>query len=222
MSKKVIIVAPHPDDETLGCGGTLLKHITAGDEVHWLIITDVAEQYGFTTDRVAARTQEIERIASFYGFAATHNLALPPARLDTVPRGELVAKIAAVFSFVMPHVVYIPFRGDVHSDHGIAFDAVAACTKWFRCPSVQRVLAYETLSETEQGLIPVAGFAPTFFVNIAEQLTRKLEAVAVYASEIGKFPFPRSPEAVRALAALRGATAGCAAAEAFVLLREIA
>ena len=222
MSKKVIIVAPHPDDETLGCGGTVLKHVAAGDEVHWLILTDVAEQYGFTPDRVASRTREIQRIAAFYGFAATHNLALSPARLDTLPRGELVAKIAAVFSSVMPHVVYLPFRGDVHSDHGIAFDAVASCTKWFRYPSVQRVLAYETLSETEQGLIPAAGFAPTFFVNIAEHLEAKLEALDIYASEIGQFPFPRSREAVRALAMLRGATSGCTAAEAFVLLREIA
>jgi LmbE family N-acetylglucosaminyl deacetylase len=102
----------------------------------------------------------------------------------------------------------------------VVFNAVAAGTKWFRHPSVRRVLAYETLSETDFGLNASPGFKPNVFVDITHFIDKKIEAANVYASELGKFPFPRSPEAIRALASVRGATSGFQAAEAFELLRE--
>ena len=114
----------------------------------------------------------------------------------------------------------IPHRGDVHTDHQVVFDAVGACCKWFRYPSVKRVLAYETLSETEFGLNPQAGFQPNMFVDISLFMERKLELLKIYQSELGEFPFPRSITAVRALAQYRGATSGFEGAEAFMLLRE--
>ena len=114
----------------------------------------------------------------------------------------------------------IPHRGDVHSDHRIVFDAVTACTKWFRYPSVQRVLAYETVSETEFGLSKEQAFSPNYFVDISRFLTEKLRLMQIYESEISKPPFPRSVEVVKALAIWRGATSGYDAAEAFELLKE--
>ena len=97
---------------------------------------------------------------------------------------------------------------------------VGACSKWFRYPSVKRVLAYETLSETNFNLNPNATFNPNYFIDISEYLERKLEVLAIYRSELGVFPFPRSAEAIRALATYRGSSSGFVAAEAFQLLRE--
>ena len=108
----------------------------------------------------------------------------------------------------------------MHTDHRIVFDAVIACTKWFRYPSVKRVLAYETLSETDFSLNTNGRFYPNYFINISGYLEKKIELMSIYISEIAKFPFPRSYEAIRALATLRGAASGYIAAEAFQLLKE--
>jgi N-acetylglucosamine malate deacetylase 1 len=216
----VLAIAPHPDDETLGCGGTLLRHGAAGDEVHWLVVTDMLAEAGFSPDRIAAREREIEAVARAYGFAGVHRLRLPAARLDTLPLGDVVAAIAGVVKGVSPEVLYLPFHGDIHSDHAVVFAAAAACTKWFRYPSIRRVLAYETLSETDMA-VGQTPFQPTVHVDIAGHLDRKIEIMGLYEGESGTFPFPRSPEAIRAQAALRGTACGHRAAECFQLLKEI-
>lgn len=222
MKKQVVVVAPHPDDETLGCGGTLFRHVASGDDVHWLIVTSMTAGQGFSQDRISSREAEIAKAASRYGFASVHALGLPTTRLDTLPMGELTARIGSVFQSVNPEVVYLPFRGDVHSDHAVVSDAVLSCTKWFRYASIKRVLAYETLSETEFGIRPdIAGFRPNVYVDIHPYLHEKIEVLDIFSSELRAFPFPRSTEAVTALARLRGSTCGCEAAEAFMLLREI-
>lgn len=220
--KKIIVIAPHPDDETLGCGGTLLRHKAAGDEIHWLIVTAMKPEQGFSSERVAARAAEISAVARMYGFDSVQSLDFPTTRLDALPAGDVIAAISKVFQGIMPEVVYLPFRGDVHSDHAVVSDAAISCTKWFRHASVKRVLAYETLSETEFGISPdVPGFRPNVFVDIHPYLDKKIEILKMFAGELGEFPFPRSVEAVRALAQLRGSTAGSQAAEAFMLLKEI-
>lgn len=220
--KNVIVIAPHPDDETLGCGGALLRHQHEGDSLHWVIATSMHEEHGATAERIEHRRAEIEAVARAYGFASVHRLDFPTTRLDTIPAGDLVATLKTVFDAVSPEVVYAPYPGDVHTDHRIVFDTVAACSKWFRQSTVRRILAYETLSETEFGIRPdTAGFRPNVFINISEHLEQKLAILDLYAGETGTFPFPRSVEAVRALAALRGAAAGYTAAEAFMLLKEM-
>lgn len=217
---RTLVIAPHPDDEVLGCGGTLLRRGAEGATLGWLIVTAASEAAGWSAAQVRARRSEIDEVRSRLGFAEVFNLALPPARLDTLPIGDLVKRFAEVFKSFEPQEVLMPHRSDSHSDHRVVFDAAAACTKWFRYPSVKRVLAYETLSETDAALDTGAPFRPNVFVDIGEYLDRKVEAMAVYASEVGDFPFPRSAHALRALAAVRGAAAGYAAAEAFELLRE--
>lgn len=219
--RKVLCVAPHPDDETLGCGGTLLRHIAEGDEVHWLLMTTMLPG-DFAAARIAARAGEIDAIAQGYGFREVHHAGWPTTRLDTLPKGDLVASVSSVFSKVRPHTVYLPYRNDVHSDHAAVFDAVAACCKHFRYPTVRCVRAYETLSETEFGIRPDdPGFRPNLFVDIAPWLERKIELMRHYVGEMEPAPFPRSEEALRALATYRGIAAGTLAAEAFVTLREI-
>lgn len=217
---RVLVVAPHPDDETLGCGGTLLWHRDRGDELHWLIVTAIHPEQGFTEARVAEREHEIAQVTAAYRFASVHQLGFPTTRVDASPRGDLVSAMKAAFDTIRPEVVYSPYFGDAHSDHRVIFEAVAACTKWFRAPYVRRVLAYEALSETDAALPDRAPFIPTTFVNIEAWLDEKLRICSIFRSEMGAFPFPRSEQALRALAHLRGATAGFSAAEAFVLLRE--
>ena len=217
----ILAVAPHPDDETLGCGGTLLRHRRAGDAVHWLIATRMSAAMGADEARIARRAQEIVEVAARYGFAETHQLDFDATRLDAVPLHTLVDAVGAVVRRVAPEIVYLPYRRDAHTDHARVFDAVAACTKWFRYPSIHRVLAYETLSETEFQLDPDAGgFRATVFNDVTAYLDAKIDIMSVFASELGEHPFPRSGSSIRALAQLRGAAAGFEAAEAFMLLRE--
>ena len=220
MTERILVVAPHPDDELLGCGGSLLRWRQEGAEIDWLLVTSITEEHGWPAERVASRTDEIRRVAAAAGFRRTIELGLPTARLDEQPLSALIQRVGEVMRDCEPSVVLLPSPGDAHSDHRVVFDAVSACTKWFRYPSVRRVLAYETLSETDFGLDPAAAFIPNVFVDISAQLDRKLELLGIYASELGAHPFPRSLEAVRALAQVRGAASGFAAAEAFQLLRE--
>lgn len=217
----VLVVAPHPDDETLGCGGTLLRRGSEGKELHWLIATRMTSEGGYDADVIRRRKEEIDTVGVEYGMSAIHRLDFPTAKLDAVPRKDLVEEMSEVFREVEPDEVYLPFRGDAHSDHAVVFDAAASCTKWFRSASVCRVLAYETLSETDQSLKPgMGGFRPNVYVDISGHLKRKLEIMSCFESEVGPHPFPRSDTGIESLARLRGAASGFKAAEAFLLLRE--
>jgi LmbE family N-acetylglucosaminyl deacetylase len=220
MTKRVLVVAPHPDDETLGCGGTLMRLHQQGAELAWLIVTGISEEYGWTAERVQQRDEEIDQVAKLMGFSEVFNLQLPTTRLDTLSMQELINQFSVVFKAFEPEQLFLPNRSDAHTDHRVVYDAAAACTKWFRYPSIRRVLAYETLSETGFGIGAESVFDPNYFVDITGFLERKLHVMAVYQSELGTFPFPRSVEAIRALAAVRGVASGFVAAEAFQLLRE--
>lgn len=216
-----MVVSPHPDDETLGCGGTLLRHRDEGCSLHWVIATEMRPELGYSAGRIAGRKAEIEAVAAAFGFDSVRSLGFPTTRLDVEPMGGIVARMAEAFRAAAPDTVYLPFPGDAHSDHKAVFEAAMACCKWFRFPSVRRVLAYETLSETDANIDPGApAFRPNVFIGIPGQLERKLSILALFAGETGEFPFPRSRRAVEALAALRGSACGAEAAEAFMLLRE--
>jgi len=217
---KTIVIAPHPDDEVLGVGGTLLRRKAEGANVAWLIVTGISIESGWSQDRVNQRADEIRRITELFGFDNVFTLNFPTTQLDRIPMTDLVAGISTVFKAFQPEEVFVPHPSDVHTDHRIVFDAAASCTKWFRYPSVKRVLAYETLSETDFCLGTDQGFRPNVFVDIEPFLEDKLRAMDIYASELGMPPFPRSHEVINALATLRGAASGFKAAEAFELLRE--
>ena len=218
---KTIVIAPHPDDEVLGVGGTLMRRKAEGEKMAWLIVTGISAEAGWSGEKIKQRADEIKRVTEFIGFDSVFELNFPTTQLDQVPMSDLIAAISNVFKTFEPEEVFVPHPSDVHTDHRIVFDAVASCTKWFRYPSVRRVLAYETLSETDFGLGANQAFRPNVFINIEPYLAEKLQAMDIYVSELGVFPFPRSHEAIRALATLRGAASGFKAAEAFELLREI-
>ncbi len=220
-SGPLLIVAPHPDDETLGAGGLALRAKAEGRAVHWLIVTGITEAQGWPAEKVARREEEIRAVAEAFGFDGVHRLNLPSARLETLPLGDLIGGIGSVVKFVAPEVLLIPHRGDAHSDHHVVYDAATACAKWFRYPSVKWTLVYETLSETDAGLFGSDPFLPSVFVDISGHLAEKLRITRLFNDEIGEFPFPRSLEAIEALAKVRGAACGVAAAEAFMLLRGV-
>lgn len=220
--KNVLIVSAHPDDEVIGAGGTLLKHVQQGDKVYWLIITNISEGPAFTAERVAGRQQEIDTIAEAFGFAGVIKLDYPTATLSSQTLIQLVPDVSAAFMKWQPEIVYCVNRSDAHSDHRIVFEAVMACTKSFRYPFVKKVLMYECVSETEFApALPERAFIPNYFVDISAFIEKKLQLMQVYASEVAEHPFPRSLDNLRALAHFRGATVGVHYAEAFQLIKYI-
>ncbi|MDZ7692674.1 MAG: PIG-L family deacetylase [Balneolaceae bacterium] len=221
MSKTVLVVSGHPDDETLGAGGTLLRHQKQGDNVIWLIITNVFEQQGFSKERVSARQNEIKEVAKQFKFHETEMLDYPTMSLSSNDLGNLISDISEVIKKYKPEIIYTMNRSDAHSDHRIIFDAVMACTKSFRYPFIREVLMYECISETEFApALPEKQFQPNCFVDISEELEQKINIMKIFESEIGNHPFPRSERNIKALATHRGATAGVEYAEAFQIIKS--
>ena len=217
---KVMVIAPHPDDEILGVGGTLMRRKASGAAISCVFVTGISTAHGWPAERVAERAAEIRNVAELIGFDEVIELNFPTTKLDTLAIGDLVGALSTAIKNFEPNEVFVPHPSDIHTDHRVAFDAAASCVKWFRYPSIRRVLAYETLSETDFGLGVDLGFRPNVFEDISVFLDLKLQAMSVYASEMGAAPFPRSAEVIRALAIVRGAASGFRAAEAFQLLTE--
>ena len=215
---KILIVSVHPDDETLGCGGTLLKHKADGDEIHWLICTTLDKEHPYYTKREG----EIKKVSTLYDFDSLHNMRLKTMELDTYSISELVTSISKIINDIKPNIIYLPFKSDVHSDHRKIFEAAYSCTKSFRYPFIKKIYMMETLSETE--FAPSTkddSFIPNVFVDISKYFDKKIEIMQTYESELQEHPFPRSIENIRALATFRGSTARCYYAESFMLLKEI-
>jgi N-acetylglucosamine malate deacetylase 1 len=218
MKNKVLTIAVHPDDETLGCGGTLLKHKANNDEIHWLICTTIDKSHSY----YETREKEIKKVSNMYDFDSVHNLRLKTMQVDEYSMSELVGKISKVINEVKPNIIYLPFKGDVHSDHRKIFEAAYSCTKSFRYPFIKKIYMIETLSETE--FAPSTkedSFIPNSFIDISEYMDKKIEIMKIFESEIAEHPFPRSERNLRSLGTLRGASSGCEYAESFVLLKEI-
>ena len=214
---RILVVAPHPDDETLGCGGTLLKHKSDSDDLYWLIATTINDEYKWSKEKIKKREEEIVEISGLYQFSKTFRLGLATTQLDTIPLTELITKFVAVYEKIKPEIIYMPFRNDVHTDHQIISKALQSTFKWFRYPYLKKVLMYETLSETEYSFIDEP-FRPNTFYDISKFLDKKITAMKIYESEIGTFPFPRSEKAIRSLARLRGSQSGYEYAESFQLV----
>jgi LmbE family N-acetylglucosaminyl deacetylase len=217
---KVIVVSAHPDDEVLGVGGALIRHREQGDELHWLIATNVYCEQGFSQERVDSRQSEISTVASQLKMKV-HQLDFRTMTLTSGDLLKLVPEISDIFQQVKPEMLYVLNRSDAHSDHRVLFDAVMACTKSFRYPFIREVLMYECLSETEFApALPEKVFLPNCYIDVSDQMEEKLELMRVYESELGEHPFPRSERNIRALATFRGASCGVNYAEAFQILKS--
>ena len=223
---KVLVFAPHPDDEILGCGGTMAWHIANDDTVEVCIVTRGKPPVFQIDQEIYDRWPhnlypEIVKSHHLLGVAQTYYLEFPAVMLEDVPRYELNNQILDLISRCEPNIIYMPHFGDMQKDHLITCEAIMVAVRPKYKHIVQYVYAYETLSETEWNIPhPSKCFIPNVFIDISRFLAQKLAAMACYQSQLGDFPDPRSLEAVDSLAKLRGSTMGVAAAEAFMLIRE--
>jgi N-acetylglucosamine malate deacetylase 1 len=218
---RALVLAPHPDDEVLGCGGTMARIAAAGGHVEVAVVTRVRPPR-FSSDQADQVRAEAEAAHTVLGVARTHFLDLPAAELDRVARADINQAIAEVVAAARPDTLFVPFVGDLHFDHGLVFDAalVAARPRGRDYPA--RILAYETVSETNWSAPSLSpAFHPNVFVDISDHLDTKLRAFACFRSQCQPSPDERSLETLRALAVVRGSTVTRAAAEAFVLIREV-
>lgn len=216
----IAIIAPHADDETLGCGGLILKFKKANERVCIIQVTDVDK----SSKRYMYRKNQIEKVLAAYDIPLSDyfNLGYGPATLTSRSMSGLISSISKILQDVQPNAVYLPSAADAHSDHFFTFSAGIACCKTFRYPFVRSIFVYETLSETDFGLDPSkASFSPNWYEEISEELTRKQSILELYDDEIADHPFPRSSTSVEALAILRGTQANVKFAESFQLLKHI-
>ena len=219
---KVLVVSAHPDDETLGAGGTLLKHKSNGDQLFWLNGTKIDDKNPINLTKSKERKKEIQKVIKLYGIEEFFQLNYISTKLNSLTKLPMIQDISEIFTYVKPEIIYVVNRNDAHSDHRYLCDAVISASKTFRQPSIKKILMYECISETEFS-IPLMenAFLPNYFVDITSFLDKKIEIMKIYSSEMSKPPFPRSVENIKALATFRGSTAGVLAAEAFQSLMII-
>jgi LmbE family N-acetylglucosaminyl deacetylase len=224
---KILVVAAHPDDEVLGCGGTMARFVQEGHEVHIAIMGE-----GITSRHAQPQEADPEQLSRLHrqAHAAASTLKakdvvlcrLPDNRLDTVALLDVVKLVEDLLQKLKPQVVYTHHPGDLNIDHGVVHRAVLTATRPTTGQAVREIYAFEVPSSTEwafQRLVP--SFHPNVFIDVSGTLETKIDALACYESETRKFPHPRSPEALRAIAARWGSVVGCQAAEAFELVRWV-
>lgn len=216
--EKILVITPHPDDEVLGCGGTIAKYSQEGDEVYLCIVTR-AYTPDWSEEFIKNRQKEVERAKEILGVRKIYFLDYPSLKIDTIPQKELSEAIFKIIKEVNPETLFVPHRGDVRKDHSLTFEASLIASRPINSPII-RIISYETLSESEWGN-PAEPFVPNLYVDISKTFKRKIEAMKAYQSELKEFPHPRSLETIEALAKKRGSEAGLLMAEAFKLIREI-
>ena len=217
---RILIIAPHPDDEVLGCGGTIARLVRKGKIVTVAIVTKGTPV--FPASQVKQVRQEARKANKLLGTELLF-LDLPVTTLHLMPEHKLNRVFDNLIQKTKPDAVFAPFPGDRHEDHRQIFDAVMVATRPDgRRHSVNRICCYETVSETHwsaSGIEPA--FDPTWYVDISDTLPDKVAAMRQYQTQLDAAIPARSIEAIEALARFRGSIVGMKAAEAFLLSREL-
>lgn len=225
---KVLIIAAHPDDEVLGCGGTIARHVQSRDEVHVLILAegltsrDKERERDKRADELSALAQAAREAGRILGVQSVELHDFPDNRMDSLELLDVVKVIEAAIDKYKPDAVYTHHAGDVNIDHRIVHQAVVTACRPLPGQCVKTLLFFEVLSSTEwqtPGSAPA--FMPNYFVEISDFLDKKLKALEAYRNEMRDWPHPRSLKAVEHLARWRGASAGVEAAEGFILGRKL-
>ena len=226
MSKIILVIAAHPDDEVLGCGGTMAKHVLAGDEVYCLILGE-----GITSRNLKPQLAKVElkklksqsgKAAKAIGIKKVSFRDFPDQRFDAVPILEIIKAIEEFKETLSPEVIYTHHHGDLNIDHQITFKAVLTAFRSLKGETVKEIYSFEVPSSTEWNSPHSQNyFMPNVFVDISDTLDKKIEALKAYLGEIRECPHPRSPEVLRAIALRWGSVVGCQAAEAFELIRAV-
>jgi len=220
---KTLIIAPHADDEILGCGGLILKRLSENNKVGWLLMTTPKITSEFDQKKFKERKQAIDIVRNEIGIKESdfYQLNFLPAALDEYPTEKLIKSVKYVLDRFTPNEILVPHYGDIHSDHRITFNVVMSAAKSFRSQFVKRIMSYETISETDFNIEKYNMFIPNYFENISEFFHEKNKILNFYKNEIKEHPFPRSQENLKALAIRRGSQSGFKFAEAFMLLKQI-
>lgn len=217
---KILVIAPHPDDEVLGCGGTIIKYKKRGDEIYLCLVTKMYVTPEWSKEYIKKREKQAQIAIKKLGVKKTLFLNLPIVKLDTVPQKKINDLLSKIVTKVNPDIVFIPHQGDVNIDHRLVFASSLVALRPKPGSRIKKILSYEILSATEWGS-HFGGFLPDVYEDITKEIKEKIEVMKIYKVELKKFPHPRSIEAIEILAKKRGSEAGVQAAEAFMLLREI-
>jgi LmbE family N-acetylglucosaminyl deacetylase len=221
-ARRILVLAPHADDEVLGVGGAMARWAAEGHEVTVVVVTR-GQPPLFTVEEEDRCQEEARSAHRLLGVAHTRFLDLEAGALDRYRHRELNAHLEEAVRAAAPDEVYLPFPGDLHLDHQLVFHSAMVALRPNRPGYPRGVFAYETLSETNWNAAHCSpAFLPTHYLDISGFLEAKLRAFACYQTQVRPAPHERSLEAVQALALLRGATVGLAAAEATVTIRTVA
>ena len=222
MTRNILIISPHPDDETIGCGGIILKNKYKKNKVHCLLVTNLLEGKNISSIEIKNYNKQIRNMKALYKFDSFKQLSFPASELDTISENTIIHYMDDYIKKIKPNIVYIPFPGDIHSDHRKVFNMASSCTKSFRKPYINEVILYEVLSETNFSINPTLGpFKPNLYEDITQFFENKIKICNIFKSEFKTHPFPRSKDSVKALAILRGSEAGFKYAEAFMIIKKI-
>jgi LmbE family N-acetylglucosaminyl deacetylase len=217
---KVLVVAPHMDDEVLGCGGTIARHIESGDNIFTCFVAHRAYYHRFDELKNKIEKDHAERARDILGYKESVFFDLNDERLDVCIQDILIPLEDYIFK-IKPDIVYCPFRGDNNQDHRAVFDAVRIAVRPAAAIFIKKLLMYEVPSSTEQSPpLHENAFLPNYYVDITKCMDKKIEAFKCYETEKRDYPHPRSEKALRVLAQKRGVEIGFEYAEAFMLLRE--
>lgn len=227
-SRTILVVAAHPDDEILGVGGTVARHVREGDRVHSLILAEGSTSRSDSRDRNAHAAQiealrEAARAAArCLGAEPPRFAGLPDNRMDRLDLLDVVKEVETVVQEIAPRLVYTHHGGDLNVDHQIAHRAVLTACRPLPGATVEAIYCFETVSSSEWATPDIGRpFLPNHFVDIAEHLEQKRQALACYDQEMRPFPHARSVENVEHLARFRGGSVGLRAAEAFSVARQL-
>lgn len=216
--ERILVVCAHPDDETIGLGGTIAKHIENGDKVFVLIFTDGESGRIKSNKKIIMRKNQAKKATSILGINEIKFLGYSDQMLDTKPSLVLVKQLEKIIKKWNPDTVYTHYWGDVNQDHRKVFDATLIATRPTPSSKIKRIICYEILSSTEWGN---ENFKPNLFIEISKFLKKKIKAFKVYKYEINPFPHPRSEESIISRSRYWGSTVGTMNAEAFIILRDI-
>ena len=219
--KRILIVSPHPDDETLGVGGTIAKYSNEGHEVNILMVSGHLPPL-YKREDYEITVKEAHRAFKILGVTKSVFLELPATMIGDLPLHELNGKICKIMDNFKPHIVFCPYP-DRHVDHRLVFDSVMVATRPVGIGrNIEIVAAYETLSETHWNAPHIEpNFTPNWVIDISSSIKKKIEALKCYESQISDFPGPRSIESVEALAKFRGTQAGFGYGEGMHIIRMI-
>lgn len=222
MSKSILVVAAHTDDEALGCGGTIAKHVTQGDTVYAVFLADgVTSRPDASEEELNERNSAAKQAHKILGIKQSFMLGFPDNRMDTVPLLDIVQKLEHLIDDVHPHIIYTHHCGDLNIDHRITHQAVLTACRPVPGSSVREIYAFEVLSATEWNSSGVSIFIPNVFIDITGYLETKINALAAYELEMREPPHSRSLENVKRLAEFRGSCVGVGAAEAMMAVRVL-